>query len=392
MRVDRVELFVTDLPNRVRRRSAGSPSDTGEPGDVMGKPVLVKIHADGLVGYGQVRPTGRNHWLPDTSLSVVAALRDYYGPVLIGADITDLERLWSEFDRTLPANGPARAAIDFALHDLIGKAHGLPVHALLGGAVRPQIPLEWSVSLSESVEDMVSASTDVIDRYGISNFSLKAGGPAGWRHDVRMVGAVREALGPDVIIGLDANMAWTPGETIRAINAMADFDVSYVEQPIHKTDLAGLAHVRSAVNGVALIADEPVVALHDVLGIVRANAADAVCIKLAKSGGIRQARKMTAIAEAARIQVNVGGAAVMSQLEAAAIAHYYASVPPQHMLDGAEFVFALAGVLADPLVPETDFAIRSDGHVAVPASPGLGIRIDDIAVKKLALVSEVVAG
>ena len=266
------------------------------------------------------------------------------------------------------------------------------MHALLGGAVRPQIPLEWSVSLSESVEDMVSASTDVIDRYGISNFSLKAGGPAGWRHDVRMVGAVREALGPDVIIGLDANMAWTPGETIRAINAMADFDVSYVEQPIHKTDLAGLAHVRSAVNGVALIADEPVVALHDVLGIVRANAADAVCIKLAKSGGIRQARKMTAIAEAARIQVNVGGAAVMSQLEAAAIAHYYASVPPQHMLDGAEFVFALAGVLADPLVPETDFAIRSDGHVAVPASPGLGIRIDDIAVKKLALVSEVVAG
>jgi L-alanine-DL-glutamate epimerase-like enolase superfamily enzyme len=392
MRVDRVELFVTDLPARLRRRSAGSGSDTGEPGDVMGKPVLVKVFADGLVGYGQVRPTGRNHWLPDTSLSVVATLRDYYGPLLLGADITDLERLWTEFDRTLPGNGPARAAIDFALHDLIGKAYGVPVHALLGGAARPEIPLEWSVSLSESVEDMVHASVDVIERYGISNFSLKAGGPAGWRQDVRMLGAVREALGADVTIGLDANMAWTVGETIRAINAMADFDVSYVEQPIHKTDFVGLARVRSAINGVALIADEPIIALHDVLRIVRADAADAVCIKLAKIGGIRQARKMTTIAEAARIQVNVGGAAVMSQLEAAAIAHYYASVPAQHMLDGAEFVFALAGVLADPLVPETDFAIRADGHVAVPTSPGLGIRVDDNAVKELALVSEVVTG
>ena len=112
MRVDRVELFVTDLPARLRRRSAGSGSDTGEPGDVMGKPILLKLYADGLAGYGQVRPTGRNHWLPDTSLSVVATLRDYYGPLLLGADITDLERLWTEFDRTLPANGPARAVID----------------------------------------------------------------------------------------------------------------------------------------------------------------------------------------------------------------------------------------------------------------------------------------
>jgi L-alanine-DL-glutamate epimerase-like enolase superfamily enzyme len=391
MRVDRIEVFVTDLPERLSRRSAGSGSDTGAPGDVMSKPILVKVFADGLVGYGQVRPTGRNHWLPDTSLSVVAAVRDYYGPQLLGADPSNLEALWADFDRTLPNNGPARAAIDFALHDLLGKAYGVPVHALLGGAARPAIPVEWSVSLADSVEEMVSASVRVIETHGITNFSLKAGGPGGWRHDVKTVGAVRAALGPDVTIGLDANMGWTVGETIRAINAMSDFDVSYVEQPIHKTDFVGLAAVRAGIGGVALIADEPVIGLHDVLNIIRMNAADAVCLKLTKIGGIRMARKMTTLIEAAHLQVNVGGAAVMSQLEAAAIAHYYASVPSPLMLDGAEFVFALAGVLADPLVPETDFRIGSDGHVAIPTGPGLGITVDDEAVAKHALISDVVS-
>jgi L-alanine-DL-glutamate epimerase-like enolase superfamily enzyme len=391
MRIDRIEIFVTNLPSRYMRRTAGSSSDTGASGDLMGKPILVKIHAEGVVGYGQVRPTGRNHFLSDTSLSVVATIRDYYGPRLIGADLEDFELLWSDFNRILPRNGAARAVLDYAMHDALGKGLGVPVHTLLGGRAQPVIPLEWSVSLADSHAALIADCRRAIDEFGIRNLSLKAGGPDGGRADVEMVAAVRAAVGPDIVLGLDANMGWTVPEAIRALSEMLKHDISYVEQPIISTDLAGLALVRAAVGGVAIIADEGVHDAHDVVTIAAAGAADAVCLKLVKVGGMRQARKITAVAEACNRQVNLGGTAIMSQLEAAAIAHYYASVPKASMLAGGEFVFGLGGVLQDPLVPETDFVIGK-GEVAVPMSPGLGVTVDEAALKQHTLLSEVVKG
>jgi L-alanine-DL-glutamate epimerase-like enolase superfamily enzyme len=389
MRIDRIEIFITNLPARYMRRTAGSSSDTGASGDLMGKPILVKVYADGVVGYGQVRPTGRNHFLADTSLSVVATIRDYYGPRLIGADLEDIELLWSDFDRILPRNGAARAVLDYAMHDALGKKLGVPVHTLLGGRAQPVIPLEWSVSLADSHAELIADCRKAIDEFAIHSLSLKAGGPDGWRADVETVAAVRKAVGPDIELGLDANMGWTVPEAIRALTEMLKYDITYVEQPIPAHDLAGLALVRAAVGGVAIIADEGVHDGHDVVAIAAANAADAVCLKLVKVGGIRAARKITAVAEAVNLKVNLGGTCVMSQLEAAAIAHYYASVPKASMLPGGEFIFGLGGVLQDPLVPETDFVIGR-GEVAVPMSPGLGVIIDEAALKAHTLVSEVV--
>ncbi|PJR13427.1 mandelate racemase/muconate lactonizing enzyme family protein [Sinorhizobium meliloti] len=389
MKIERIEIFVTNLPSRYMRRTAGSSSDTGASGDLMGKPILVKVYADGVIGYGQVRPTGRNHFLPDTSLSVVATIRDYYGPRLIGANLEDFELLWSDFNRILPRNGAARAVLDYAMHDALGKGLGVPVHTLLGGCAQPVIPLEWSVSLADSHEELIADCRRAIDDFGITNLSLKAGGPDGWRADVAMVAAVREALGPDITLGLDANMGWTVPEAIRALKAMLEYDISYVEQPIAHSNLAGLAMVRAAVGGVSIIADEGIHDAHDVVSVAKASAADAVCLKLVKVGGIRLARKITDVAEACDLQVNLGGTAIMSQLEAAAIAHYYASVPKASMLAGGEFIFGLGGVLEDPLVPETDFVI-GHGEAAVPQSPGLGVTVDESALKSHTLLAEVV--
>jgi muconate cycloisomerase len=379
MKVERIEIFITNLPSRYMRRTAGSSSDTGASGDVMGKPILVKIYAEGVIGYGQVRPTGRNHFLPDTSLSVLATIRDYYGPRLIGADLEDIELLWADFDRILPRNGAARAVLDYAIHDALGKKLGVPVHTLLGGRAQPVIPLEWSVSLADSHAELIVDCRRAIDEFGIKNLSLKAGGPDGWRADVEMVAAVRKAVGSDIILGLDANMGWTVPEAIRALKAMLDYDISYVEQPIPAHDMRGLALVRQAVGGVDIIADEGIHDAHDVVAVAEAGAADAVCLKLVKVGGMHQARKITAVAEACNLRVNLGGTAIMSQIEAAAIAHYYTSVPARSMLAGGEFVFGLGGVLKDPLVPETDFVIGR-GEVAVPMGPGLGITIDESAL------------
>jgi L-alanine-DL-glutamate epimerase-like enolase superfamily enzyme len=144
MKIERIEVFVTDLPSRLTREISSGAWDTGPPGSLLGKPVLVKIYAEGVVGFGQVRPISPGHFVPDTTHSVFAAVTEIYGPRLIGHDLCDFERMWAMFNGALPGNMVARAVLDHAVHDALGKSLGIPVYQLLGGLCQPKIPLEWS--------------------------------------------------------------------------------------------------------------------------------------------------------------------------------------------------------------------------------------------------------
>jgi L-alanine-DL-glutamate epimerase-like enolase superfamily enzyme len=389
MPIDRIEVLVTDLTVRVQREISSGAYDTGAAGTLIGKPVLVKIHADGVTGYGQIRPISPGHFMPDTVHSVVAAIAEVYGPRLIGKDILDLEPTLAMFDQALPGNMNARAALDHALHDAIGKALDLPVYRLLGGLCQQRIPLEWSVSMAADVGKMIGDAERAMKEFGIRVLCLKAGGRGGWQRDVQNFIAVRKALGPDVVIGVDPNEGWTVSETIRVARELAPHRVGYLEQPVKRQDIAGMAAIRRALDGVPLMADEGVMTLGDAHALARAEAVDVFCVKLYKMGGLRSAKKIAAVAEAAGIQLNVGGLAVQSQLEAAAGAHFYASTPDRLIMPAAEFIFGLGVLGPDPLVPDSDFTIR-DGHVAPPSGPGLGIVVDEHAVKRHTLKREVV--
>ena len=156
-----------------------------------------------------------------------------------------------------------------------------------------------------------------------------------------------------------------------------------------RQDIVGMAAVRRALGGVPLMADEGVMTLGDAYALAKAEAVDVFCVKLYKMGGLRAAKKIAAVAEAAGIQLNVGGLAVQSQLEAAAGAHFYASTPARLVMPAAEFIFGLGVLGPDPLVPDTHFTIQ-DGHVAPPSGPGLGIALDARAVERHTLKREVV--
>jgi muconate cycloisomerase len=189
------------------------------------------------------------------------------------------------------------------------------------------------------------------------------------------------------MIGIDPNTGWTLADALRAIEAMKPLDIGYIEQPIARRDLAGMAQIRRAANGIPVMADEGIFTVQDAYALAEAKAVDAFCIKLYKLGGITPAKKIGAIAEAANIQLNCGGLAHQSQLEAAAGAHFYASVPAARMMGAAEFVLGLNATAKDPLSPESDFKIR-DGSVDVPQGPGLGITIDEAALKANTLLYE----
>src|SRR5688572_15972622 len=142
--IERIEVFVTELPIRLKRTFSSGSYDTGPAGQLLGKPVFVKIHADGIVGCAQIRPISPGHFVADTTHSVVAAITEIYGPNLLGRSIFDIEAITEMFDLRLGANPAARAVLDIALHDAMGKALGVPVHKLIGGSCQDVIPLEWS--------------------------------------------------------------------------------------------------------------------------------------------------------------------------------------------------------------------------------------------------------
>ena len=131
--IDRIEVFVTELPTRIQRTFSSGSWDTGAPKQLLGKPVLVRIFADGVVGYGQIRPISPGHFVADTVHSTVAAITEIYGPLLIGRELADLESMHELFDSRLAGNPAARAVLDIAIHDALGKAFGVPVHKLIGG-------------------------------------------------------------------------------------------------------------------------------------------------------------------------------------------------------------------------------------------------------------------
>ncbi len=386
MKIERIEVIVTELPVRLKRTFSSGSYDTGPADQLLGKPVLIKLHAGGVTGIAQIRPISPGHFVADTVHSVIGAIKDIYGPLLIGRRLADFEGHDALLSSRLFGNPAARAALDIALHDALGKALGVPVYDLLGGRSNDSIPMEWSVSLYDDPGLMVADAQRAVGEFGMRVICLKAAGKGGWRQDVRNFETVRKEIGPDILIGVDPNTGWTVAESIQALGAMKDMDVGYCEQPVERRNLAGMAEIRRQSGGVPMMADESLFNVQDAAAIVAAGAADVLCVKLYKVGGLLPARKIAAIAEANDLGINSGGLAVASAIEASAALHYCASIPAGRTFGAAEFVFG-AGVLGpDPLIAEGDLKIV-DGAVAVPDRPGLGLTIDEDALKRMTLTS-----
>ena len=143
--------------------------------------MLVKIFAEGVVGYGQIRPLAPHHSMPDTYATMISMIKDVWGPRLIGRSIFDVEAIHVLFDSLAPANYMARAAVDAALYDAMGKAVKQPVYNLIGGLAQPRIPLEWSISMAADPKKMVADAERALHEFGIKVMCVKSGHPDGWQ-------------------------------------------------------------------------------------------------------------------------------------------------------------------------------------------------------------------
>jgi L-alanine-DL-glutamate epimerase-like enolase superfamily enzyme len=381
--IDEVEIIPLDIVPRMKRKLSTGPLQYGDRGSWIGRPVLLRVSANGISGWGEVRPL--NPWIGETAASVFACLRDFYAPLILGRDALDIEQLLRACFQKLPGNLATLAVMDFALHDLVGKALGVPAHSLLGGAQRDSIPLEWSVGLADD-KTMIDESVMAAEKHGIRYVSIKVGPEDNLESDVRVVKQIRKALGPEVFLGIDANMGYSPVGAVQLAQRIEEVALTYFEQPVPPTHIANLKWVYDRCN-VSVIADESCYSPADAARVCAAGAADVMAVKFYKCGGLRRGRDIATIADAFGLRANVAGTANGSYLEAIAGATLAIAIP-NHAF-GAEFVMGLPSVDVDPIVKNRPIDVK-DGRCNVPTGPGFGVEFDHEQIARLALDRAVV--
>ena len=281
--------------------------------------IVVRITADnGQVGYGEAPPTAVI--TGDTKGSILCAIQEFIAPNLMGMDIEDMDGLQKKLHNCILKNTSAKAAVDMALYDLYGKRWGAPLYKLLGGA-KKDIETDITISVNP-IDEMVADSVDAV-KQGFRVLKVKVGKEG--LADVERISAIRQAVGKDVLIRVDANQGWDAKQSIRIISAMEDrgLDIELVEQPVPAHDLDGMRAIARQV-ATPILADESVFSAEDAIHIIQTGAADLINIKLMKTGGIGKALQICSVAEIYGVECMMG-CMLESRLSVAAGAHLAAA-------------------------------------------------------------------
>ena len=322
--------------------------------------VVEVVDDDGVSGYGEAPQVWRV-----TGESLAGAEACLSGPladVVRGRSVDDLSDLGAELLDAVVGNFGAKAAMDVALHDLAARRAGVSLTAFLGGSTGAQrVPTDVTVSAGEPDELAATATKRTAE--GFTVLKLKVGTDAAT--DVARVRAVREAA-PEARIRVDANQGWTPDQAIAVIRAMEDagLDVEFVEQPVERHDVRGLATVTAAVD-TPVMADESVFGLRDLAAVIDQRAADLVNVKLAKCGGLGVARELLERTRAAGMGTIVGSM-MEGPIGVGAAAALVAAVGTSHVSDLDAAWWASAS-------PVVGGATYDAGVIVLPGTPGLGI-------------------
>jgi o-succinylbenzoate synthase len=323
--------------------------------------IIVEIYTDtGNVGFGEAPPTGAI--TGDTTGAIKGAIEDHIKKSITGMDIENFESIIKKLNGCIVKNTSAKAAVDIALHDLYGQLYKAPLYKLLGG-FRKEITTDITISVNEP-EEMVKDSIKAIKK-GYKTLKIKVGVDS--KKDLERIKAIRQAVGYDVDLRIDANQGWKPKEAVRVLKKMEDenLKIELVEQPVTACDIEGLKLVTDNVS-IPVLADESVFSPGDALKILQSRAADLINIKLMKTGGLHNALKICSLAEIYGIECMVG-CMLEAKVSVTAAVHLACakSVITKVDLDGPVLC------REDPI---EGGAVFNESKISLPDSPGLGIK------------------
>ena len=308
MKITQIETMMLSTPLKKPFKTALRQTSVSES-------IIVKIYSDnGQIGFGGAPPTAVI--TGDTLDSIKGAIENFISPALIGMDIEEFEPLMRRLHNSIYMNTSAKAAIDMALYDLYGKHFKIPLYKLFGGA-RKEIESDITVSVN-SPEEMAEDAAEYIKR-GYTILKTKVGIDSDL--DIIRVKRIREAVGNDVKLRLDANQGWIAKEAVRTIRKLEDMgmNIELVEQPVKAHDIEGLKYVTDNVD-TPIMADESLFMPEDGFKILKLRAADILNIKLMKCGGLHNALKINAMAESCGVECMLGSM-IESKIGITAAAH-----------------------------------------------------------------------
>jgi L-alanine-DL-glutamate epimerase-like enolase superfamily enzyme len=329
--------------------------------------ICVRVDTDeGLFGLGTSSP-GLIVISGETVKYHLDLINNVVGPAVSGMDPFDIESIHASMDSAAAKGERAKAAVDLAIYDLMGKALKVPAIKLLGGIVNESVRVTRLMGLYDPKE--MAERTKVIVDEGCTALKLKVGTTL--QEDVERVQRVRDAVGPDVIITVDFNQACTPKEAIERLHKMEPCHIAVAEQPVKRDDLKGLAAVRRNVSALVM-ADECVNTLSEAMRVVETGAADVISLKWPKMGGLYKCKKIAALCEAAEIDYLVGTCG-NNRLAAAGAIHLAAS------LKNLRLPCELGEFERFRNDPSSGLEVNA-GFLTVPKKPGLGVDVDLKAV------------
>ncbi len=368
MKIERIEVFPVRYPMTGYFKFFAGPA--GEAGRAA---AIVKLTTDsGLVGWGESVPLPT--WSDETLEGAVAALRRYFGPALIGHDPLDLEGAHRRLDAAIaPAFSTgmpiARAGLDIALHDLAGRATRRPLHALWGRPKGGALTLSWTVNARtlEEVEPLMAEGK----RRGYRHFNIKVA--PNLEFDVALTRAVRR-LAPECFLWADANCGYDAETALRAAPRLKEAGADVFEAPVRPNRISVYQALRKQ-GALPIYMDEGVVSPVELEEFIRLGMLDGVAQKPARCGGLLSCRRQIELLLKNGLRF-LGSGLTDPDISLAAMAALYAAygLEKPAALNGPQFL--TASVLKRPLQVV-------DGKLELPDGPGLGIEVDEAAVRDL---------
>jgi muconate cycloisomerase len=359
-KISQIETFILDIPTI--RGHVLSMATMRTQSAVL----VVARFADGSEGIGEGTTIGGLSYGPESPESIKSAIDTYIAPALIGRDGNDVNGAIQLIDRLVKGNRIAKAAVEIALWDGVGKRLGVPVSQLFGGAVHARLPVAWTLASGNSDTDIAEAQEMLAARRH-NIFKLKIGKRA-VRDDVAHVARIKAALGDAASVRVDVNTAWSLQDARWGLCGLQDAGCELVEQPLPARQRKAMAELAASYE-IAVMADEALGGPEDALEVANAKAADVFAVKVAQSGGLKRASEVVAIAQAAGLGL-YGGTMLETGLGTAAALHLFATIETLHW--GCEFFGPL--LLTEDILT-TPITYR-DFCVEIPQGPGIGATLD----------------
>lgn len=352
-RISQVEVFKADVPLTEPFVISLETIETA-------RNVVICIHSEkGLTGWGECSPYPTI--LAETQEGCLAVARQL-AKVLPGQPVSALSQNLQLLDKAIAKNYCIKSAFDMALYDLAAKEAGLPLYAYLGGINKGKLRTDMTIGIG-SPEKMSATAKNLMEQ-GFDTIKIKLG--TTFDEDIQRMEAIQESVGNRVKLRLDANQGWDLPTALRVLKKIAGMalDIEWCEAPIPAWNLPGLAQL-SRLSPIPLMADESLFDHRDAVQHVIQQACPYFNIKLAKSGGIHNARKIVAVGEGAGISLQVGCFSE-TRLGITALAHFVLAHPGIQAYDMDSFLM----LSEDPVKGGIEY--KEGGWISVPEAVGLG--------------------